>query len=281
MFVDIIVPCYNKGFAIRQALESILNQKTDRIKNIIVSDDGSTDNSVEVIRQVQAEHPGRIDLHAHPTNLGAIGCHNFLYALAQCQSDYIAGLDGDDLYLDENKIETMAKILDEYPDYIGCVHDSTYISRDGVHFPNKIIKEHFAENIVHINTTEIFIKFLNLALAMHPNFVMLRRMTWHNIFTIEFAEYYLKSCLPDSYRFQIFNMLGNGEKMVFINKNMASITTSPTSFVTNFGELKIMVMELYMHLIFTEYYKSSPGMLGLLDKLINFNVKKIKIYSVS
>jgi len=61
MKISIVTPNYNYGKYIGQAVESVVTQDYDDLEHIIV-DDGSTDNSVEVIRGLQEKYPGKIKL---------------------------------------------------------------------------------------------------------------------------------------------------------------------------------------------------------------------------
>lgn len=49
--VSVIVPCFNASKYISQTLNSILNQ-TDVVYEVIIIDDGSTDNTAEIIREI-------------------------------------------------------------------------------------------------------------------------------------------------------------------------------------------------------------------------------------
>ena len=54
--LSIIMPCYNGGKTIGRALDSIFMQKVDFYYEVIIVDDGSIDNSMEVVKKYQAEH---------------------------------------------------------------------------------------------------------------------------------------------------------------------------------------------------------------------------------
>ena len=66
--LSIIMPAYNTELYIQEALESILNQSLKSIE-IIVVDDGSSDSTVSVVKQLK-DHDCRIRLYIMPENQG-------------------------------------------------------------------------------------------------------------------------------------------------------------------------------------------------------------------
>jgi glycosyltransferase involved in cell wall biosynthesis len=93
--VTAIVPTYNKAKFLRESVQSVLAQTYAPIQIVIV-DDGSTDESVAVAQTLVAENPGKIRLLQKP-NGGISDARNF--AIAQVSTKYILCLDGDDLAL--------------------------------------------------------------------------------------------------------------------------------------------------------------------------------------
>ena len=102
--VSIIIPCYNCKRWVRQAVESCLNQTYPNIE-IIVVDDGSTDGSVEVLRQFVP----RIRLETG-ANRGGNSARNRAFALSM--GEYIQFLDADD-YLEPEKIGRQVWFLED------------------------------------------------------------------------------------------------------------------------------------------------------------------------
>jgi glycosyltransferase involved in cell wall biosynthesis len=106
--ISVIVTCYNRSSIIGKAIESILNQTLSKFE-IIVVDDGSVDNSVEVIKSFT---DARIKLVCHETNQGQNAALNTGCRLAQY--DILAFLDSDDEWL-PNCLELYAKEFDKNP----------------------------------------------------------------------------------------------------------------------------------------------------------------------
>jgi glycosyltransferase involved in cell wall biosynthesis len=116
-----VITCYNEEKYIGEAIKSVLHQSCyDNISEIIVVDDGSVDNSEEVIRGWE----DRCDkLHyVYQENQGLPGARNT--GIERCSGDFIALLDGDDLWLEE-RLERQLSIVEEYPD-VGLVYSDLY-----------------------------------------------------------------------------------------------------------------------------------------------------------
>lgn len=93
--VSIITPNYNCGRFIAQTIESVLAQ-TYAHWELLIQDDGSTDDSVAVAERYAALDP-RIKIEVNPRNCGAALTRN--RALARAQGRWIAFLDSDDLWM--------------------------------------------------------------------------------------------------------------------------------------------------------------------------------------
>lgn len=109
---------YNYGRFVKQAIESVLHQKFSSWELIII-DDGSTDGSVEIIRQFEMFPRVHVVLQE---NRGLVVSSNIALRLAK--GEYIMRLDADD-YLDENALLVLANILDTHPD-VGLVYPDYY-----------------------------------------------------------------------------------------------------------------------------------------------------------
>lgn len=101
--VSILIPCYNAKQWIAETINSALAQ-TWQNKEIIVVDDGSTDDSLAIAQQFESPIVKVIS----QDNRGAGATRN--RALKESQGDFIQYLDADDL-LSPNKIESQIKIL--------------------------------------------------------------------------------------------------------------------------------------------------------------------------
>ena len=114
--VSIIVLTYWHEQYIRKALDTILTQKFDEPFEIIITDDASTDNTVNIAREYEAKYPKMIRVIVNEENLGI--SRNLYNALLQCRGEYIVLTAGDDYWLCEDKLQRQSDFLDENADYI-------------------------------------------------------------------------------------------------------------------------------------------------------------------
>ena len=105
----IVIPLYNKGQSVKRSICSVLNQSFSNFEIVIV-DDGSTDNSVEVVKSFK---DNRIKI-VRQANAGVSAARNHGIDIASGQ--FITFLDADDEY-EPNHLETLRKLIDEYPGY--------------------------------------------------------------------------------------------------------------------------------------------------------------------
>jgi len=91
--VDAFVPCYEYGRYLRDAVTSILTQRIEALRVLII-DNGSTDNSLDVARQL-AKEDKRVQVASHSTNQGQVACYN--EGLDWASADYFLVLDADDV----------------------------------------------------------------------------------------------------------------------------------------------------------------------------------------
>ncbi|TNJ45770.1 glycosyltransferase family 2 protein [Tamlana fucoidanivorans] len=106
--ISIIIPTYNRGYLIGETLDSIIAQ-TYIYWECIVVDDGSTDNTFEVLNKYR-EKDSRIQYYSRPKNKpkGANACRNYGFEISK--GDYVNWFDSDDIMLPK-KLETQIKEL--------------------------------------------------------------------------------------------------------------------------------------------------------------------------
>lgn len=137
MTVSVVIPAYNVEEYVQDAVESALNQ-TYPLQEIVCVDDGSTDGTLEVLRDLEAQHPDEMQVLTG-SNQGACAARN--RGMSVATGEYIQFLDADDVLLPE-KIERDVAVLEEdrepllfggfesYKNGTKIFESDTFISRD-------------------------------------------------------------------------------------------------------------------------------------------------------
>jgi glycosyltransferase involved in cell wall biosynthesis len=109
--ISVIIPNYNYGHYLTQAVESVLNQSYNNLELIVVNN-GSTDNSLEVLMP----YKNKIRL-IDQSNLGQSGARNS--GLAEATGDLIAFLDADDFW-EPSKLAKQIALFSESTQLVYC-----------------------------------------------------------------------------------------------------------------------------------------------------------------
>ena len=139
--VSIVTPSYNIEQFIAETIRSVLAQ-THKNFELIIVDDGSTDNTKKIVSSFNDK---RIIFIQNKKNRGAAYCRNL--AISKATGDYIAFLDGDDLWV-PNKLEKQLKFMRTNKCSFSCT-DYELIDREGnktgtkVTSPNNITHKKF------------------------------------------------------------------------------------------------------------------------------------------
>ena len=117
--VSVIIPTYNRADLIKETIQSVFDQ-TFQSFEIIIVDDGSTDNTRQVVKNINSPKIKYI----YQDNSGR-PAHARNRALKETRGEYIAFLDSDDLWL-PHKLELQVKFLDKHQD-VGLVYSQAKI----------------------------------------------------------------------------------------------------------------------------------------------------------
>lgn len=126
--VSVYLITYNHDIYIRQALDSILSQKTDFAYEVIVHDDASTDGTTEIVQEYAQKYPEIIVPIIQKENQYSKQVNIYkTFIVDNIRGKYIAGLEGDDYWCDENKLQKQVDFLESHLEYSACVHNSTIL----------------------------------------------------------------------------------------------------------------------------------------------------------
>ena len=159
--VDVIIPNFNKGNFISEAIDSVINQTYKNWKLYII-DDNSTDNSKKILQRYKKK---KINIFYLNENKGPAFCRN--YALKKSKSNFIAFLDSDDYWF-KNKLELQLKFMikNNYPftfsDYTPVFHNKNSVKKlTPTKIEDKFTFKKFIKNS-SINTSTMILKRKNI-----------------------------------------------------------------------------------------------------------------------
>lgn len=130
--VSILIPCYNDGEFVEQAVQSALDQTYEN-KEVIVVDDGSDDEKTKSVLKTLSQ---KIDLLLIQENQGVVAARN--NGIKEATGEYILTLDADDFF-DKRFLEKAVPILNTIPEVGMVTCHATIINHDGkkyVQIPN-------------------------------------------------------------------------------------------------------------------------------------------------
>ncbi|MEJ2611197.1 MAG: glycosyltransferase [Candidatus Thiodiazotropha sp.] len=114
--VSVIIPAYNVGVYLEETLDSVLAQ-TFKDMEVIIVDDGSTDNTVQIAQKYADAHPGQVKLIQQQNN-GPAAARNT--GIQSSDSTYIAFLDSDDLWV-PGKLASQMEFFKSQPPEVGLI----------------------------------------------------------------------------------------------------------------------------------------------------------------
>lgn len=125
IILTICVSTYNHGRFINKCLDSILKQVVNFTYEIVISDAGSTDNTVLILKDYEKNNPDKIILLIPNKRNNLL--ENIINLIPHLKGKYVAFIDGDDSYSYESKLQVQIDFLSKNPDFIGCFHDALII----------------------------------------------------------------------------------------------------------------------------------------------------------
>ena len=179
MTISFCIPIFNRGKLLEKTMLSILYQTIDDSVGIVVSDNASTDNTQDLVKQYQQKYPNIIKYNENETNLGFY--ENTLIAITKATGEYLWLFSDDDVLLQGVADKVLSEIgkhnpsfvymnhagfledechevvLKRYTDLIDCVYDSgedmildmKRIGRVG-HFSSTIYKKEHALKFIPV-----------------------------------------------------------------------------------------------------------------------------------
>ncbi|WP_342432776.1 glycosyltransferase family 2 protein [Neobacillus sp. FSL H8-0543] len=234
--VSVIMPVYNSASYLRRSIESVINQSYRNLELIIV-DDCSTDNSLEIILQF-ADVDTRIKVYQNNNNIGPGETRNI--GIKNSTGEFIQFIDADDCY-DINMIEEMYNnIILTNSDVIICDYDKiidddqkrTYSISN---LKNKNVKKHNKNNY-----DEMLIKLYDANLLFD---------VWNKIYRVDIIKnnnlFFPRLSLGEDALFN-FSYFQCSNSISYIKKVLYNYYDIKTSLMNNYKEDQFVIqMEIY------------------------------------
>lgn len=131
--VSIVIPVYNVEQYLAFCLDSIFRQTLTEIEVIAVND-GSTDNSLKILKQYEAQNPGRMTVYS-TENRGVSHARN--YGVARANGEYILFVDSDDFIEPEMCEKLYQKAIQDNNDIVLCNYYAAYYNPEREKFIKK------------------------------------------------------------------------------------------------------------------------------------------------
>ncbi len=129
--VTIVCTAFNQKDFIAQALDGFVMQKTNFPFEVIVHDDASTDGTTDIIREYEKKYPDIIKPIYQKENQFSQGKDILIDCILDyIRGEYVAMNEGDDYWIDENKLQRQVDFLDANPDFTVCFHPVKVIWED-------------------------------------------------------------------------------------------------------------------------------------------------------
>ena len=176
VMISVILPSYNHSEFIGEAIESVL-QQTYQDYEVLVSDDASSDNTVEILSKYASRFPvGKYQYTIQAERLGPVGNANFL--IRQAKGKYIAMLNSDDCW-HQDKLRLQMEHLAQHEDAVACFTWASVISEKVTSSIDMISATSF--NVKNTSQAELLKKlWIDGNFFCHPSLLILRTV-YHQI----------------------------------------------------------------------------------------------------
>lgn len=121
---------YNHVKYIKDALEGFVNQRTNFSYEVVIYDDASTDGTSDIVRDYSLKYPNIIKAHiAKENTYGKSIRREIIDSIKQTfQGRYVAICEGDDCWIDRNKLQIQVDYMEEHPECALTLHNAIRIN---------------------------------------------------------------------------------------------------------------------------------------------------------
>lgn len=127
--VSVFMLTYNQEQFIAQAIEGVLMQETNFPFQLVIGEDGSTDQTLAICKVYQEKYPTIITIIHHKQNIGLM--QNFVATSSHLTGTYVAICDGDDYWIDPLKLQKQVNVLEQNTTYAVTYARTKRLYKDG------------------------------------------------------------------------------------------------------------------------------------------------------
>lgn len=120
----VLMPVYNKEEYIEQAIQSVLDQETDYLIELVIADDCSVDRSVAIAEEFCLQNPEKIRVLRSDKNRGLLS--NDIRVFQNMKTEYFCVLDPDDYWIDKRFLQKGISFLETNKEYV-CYSSNTVV----------------------------------------------------------------------------------------------------------------------------------------------------------
>lgn len=259
MKLSVFVVTYNQEKYIRQCLDSILMQNVNFEYEVIIGEDCSTDSTPQICDEYVAKYPF-INVYHHPQNIGLV--KNWEFVLNKCTGDYVAMIEGDDYWVDSDKLQKQVDWLDSHPDYVITSTNVNVICEGGLNDAHIWFKPR------HTGDVQIE-EYINPGIC-HTTSVVMRNLT-KNIVYPQWVY------ITDSYTFMWVAKQGKAyhfeDKLSVYRRHTENCTTMSSS-----NNISAMIKWAEQH---KNMQKEFPELINLLQSYEESDLKYLSSISIS
>ena len=229
--VSIIVITYNQQDFVHETIESCLNQTYENLE-IIVCDDGSSDETPNIIRRYATQYPDKVIPILHPINTGI--AENSNRGLRVANGDYLIWFGGDDIML-PNKVKFQVEYMESNPEYSACYHDAEVFEWPSGEVLGLFSKTHGSGVFERIDIN----KYLQPKCILLPSTIMMRHEA------IQGRLFDIRIKMMNDYLFYA-ELLIHGGPFCFLNESLIRYRKSAKSvgkseFAKQFGFEEVLI----------------------------------------
>lgn len=270
--VSVIIPTFNRASTIEKSIESVINQG-DLVKEILIIDDNSTDNTEEIIKNIDSN---KIIYHKSDKSIGACAARNI--GIEKSSSDFIAFHDSDDIwhsdklkkqfnYMVNNPVDIVCsgynQIMNGNKKYIG-----KNISDNEIH--KELLNENFIGTPTIIGKAECFKKNkFDIELPRFQDWELMIRLS--KIYKVGFINEPLVDAFVQENSITMNKKNATKALKLILNKNINELIEKPEiveKYYRRMGVFALYSNEKYIK-YFYEAFKSNKSIKSTVDYLLS------------